>query len=337
MVKAFVFGKFLPFHKGHEAMIRFALTQCDFLSVLICCSDKEALPAEVRASWIRQTFESFDNLEIQIFNYSEEEFPNTSVSSLEVSRIWSEKFKELFPKYNLLITSEVYGDYVASFMGIKHILFDILRKLFPISASAVRDDLWATWDFLPDSVKSYFAVKIVILGTESTGKTTLSESLTKYFDCTLVPETGRELISDSKSFHFEDLLNVAHRHAERINAATMSKSPLVIIDTDIHITMSYARFVFDENLVVNEAIWRANKADLYLYLDKNVPYFQDGTRLSEADRNKLDVSHRKILRENKVEFVELTGSWDARFEMAVAHIKQQIQIKQILLNQFLKQ
>ena len=39
MIKAFVFGKFLPFHKGHEAMINFALTKCDFLAVFIRDAD----------------------------------------------------------------------------------------------------------------------------------------------------------------------------------------------------------------------------------------------------------------------------------------------------------
>ncbi|MCB0650933.1 MAG: adenylyltransferase/cytidyltransferase family protein, partial [Saprospiraceae bacterium] len=29
MIHAFVFGKFLPFHLGHKALIDFALEQCD--------------------------------------------------------------------------------------------------------------------------------------------------------------------------------------------------------------------------------------------------------------------------------------------------------------------
>jgi HTH-type transcriptional repressor of NAD biosynthesis genes len=56
MVKAFVFGKFLPFHKGHEAMINFALSKCDLLTVLVCCSDKENISDTVRSSWIEKTF-----------------------------------------------------------------------------------------------------------------------------------------------------------------------------------------------------------------------------------------------------------------------------------------
>lgn len=324
MVKVFVFGKFLPFHKGHEAMINFALTKCDFLTVLICCSDKEKIPATTRQKWIEKTFETEKNIEVKKFNYSENEFPNTSVSSLEVSKIWSQKFKELFPDYDLVITSEEYGNYVASFMGIKHIAFDIPKQLFPVSATAVRNDIFSNWDFLPDSVKPYFAFKVVILGTESTGKTTLTEQLTEYFNCSFVTEIARDLIDNSNSIEFDDLHLVSTKHAKHIDTAILGKSPIIIIDTDIHITKSYANFIFDKTLEVESKIYNSNKANLYLYLNNDVGYVQDGTRLCESDRNLLDLSHRQILTQHYIEIVEITGDWEQRFEQAVTIIKQTI-------------
>lgn len=324
MVKAFVFGKFLPFHKGHEAMINFALTKCDFLTVLVCCSDKENIPATTRQKWIEKTFETHKNIEVKTFNYSENEFPNTSVSSQEVSKIWSSKFKELFPDYDLVITSEEYGNYVASYMGIEHIPFDIPKQLFPVSATAVRNDLFTNWEFLPDSVKPYFAFKVVILGTESTGKTTLTEQLSQHFNCTSVTEIARDLIDNSNTFEFDDLHLVATEHAKRIDKAILDKSPLIIIDTDIHITKSYANFVFNKVLEVENEIYNSNKGDLYLYLNNDVEYVQDGTRLSEIDRNLLDLSHRKILTQHNIDIVEITGDWEQRFEQAVTIINQTI-------------
>ena len=96
MIKAFVFGKFLPFHKGHEAIINFALTKCNFLTVLICCSDKENIPATTRQKWIEKTFEREKKIEIRSCNYLESELPNTSEASQEVSRVWSAKFRDFF-------------------------------------------------------------------------------------------------------------------------------------------------------------------------------------------------------------------------------------------------
>jgi HTH-type transcriptional regulator, transcriptional repressor of NAD biosynthesis genes len=152
MKKAFVFGKFLPFHKGHEAMIRFALSKCDLLTVLVCCSDQENMPGILRKSWIEKTFEAQKNMEVKTFNYLESELPNTSETSKEVSEIWADIFKKQFPDYSLLITSEEYGNFVAAFMNIEHIAFDISKKLFPVSATAVRNDVFANWQFLPDSL-----------------------------------------------------------------------------------------------------------------------------------------------------------------------------------------
>ncbi len=321
MVKAFVFGKFLPFHKGHEAMIHFALTKCNFLTVLVCCSDKENILAETRKKWIEKTFESYKNIEIKTFNYSESELPNTSVSSQEVSKIWSEKFKAIFPDYDVVITSETYGDYVASFMEINHIAFDIPKQLYPVSATAVRNNLFANWKFLPDNVKPDFAIKVVILGTESTGKTTLTERLTAHFNCSSVKEAGRDLIPDSNSFGFDDLHLVASEHARRIDTAILGESPLLIIDTDIHITKSYANFIFNKELDVDSNIYDSNKASQCLYLNNDVEYVQDGTRLSEADRNLLDLSHREILQQHDIGFVEISGSWEQRFEKAAEHIE----------------
>jgi HTH-type transcriptional regulator, transcriptional repressor of NAD biosynthesis genes len=258
MIKGFVFGKFLPFHKGHEARIDFALSKCHFLTVLVCCSDKEGISCDKRQSWIRKTFKEIKNLEIKTFQYFENELPNTSNSSLEVSRTWSEKFKELFPDYSLVVTSEEYGDYVASFMGIRHIPFDITKVLFPVSATAIHKDLFSNWEFLPNSVKPDFALKVVLLGTESTGKTTVAERLARHFNCTLVHESGRELIPDSKAFEFNDLHVVASQHAKRIDKAVVGPSPLIIIDTDIHITKSYASFIFDKDLEVSYEIYTSN-------------------------------------------------------------------------------
>jgi HTH-type transcriptional regulator, transcriptional repressor of NAD biosynthesis genes len=327
MVKGFVFGKFLPFHKGHEAMIKFALTKCDFLKILICCSDKEDIPCVTRRSWIEKTFGQIENIEIATFNYSETELPNTSESSIEISKIWSQKFKGSFTDYHLVVTSEEYGSYVASFMGIQHVPFDIGRVLFSVSASGIRNDLFGNWQFLPDSVKPDFALKVVILGTESTGKSILTRRLAEKFNCTAVGEAGRDLIADSKKFEFKDLAMVACEHARRIDAAVIGESPLIIIDTDIHITESYAEFIFDKQLVVGSEIYNSNRGHLYLYLNSDVDYIQDGTRLNVSDRERLDLSHRKILKRHNIDFVEITGSWEQRFEKAFSTISDLIKHK----------
>ena len=324
MIKAFVFGKFLPFHKGHEAMISFALIKCDFLSVLVCCDNEENIPGEVRKTWIETTFSGVKNIAEDLLYYDSRLLPNTSATSASVSEIWSVEFKRHYPDYSLLITSEPYGELVAGFMGIQHLAFDIKKKQYPISATAIRNDLFSNWHYLPAAVKPYFALKVAILGTESTGKTTLTEQLARHFNCSIVLEAARDLIPDSTEFTFEDLHLVANEHAQRIDDAILGNCPLIIVDTDIHITKSYAQFVFHKELPVSENIYNTNKAHLYLYLTNDAPFYQDGTRLNKTDRDLLDRSHRQVLTDHQIKFVEIAGIWQDRFEQAVSEVSKLI-------------
>lgn len=228
------------------------------------------------------------------------------------------------PDYSLLITSEEYGKFVASFMNIRHVAFDIPKKLFPVSSTAVRKYLFKNWEYLPDSVKPDFAIKVVILGTESTGKTTLAEDLSKHFSCSLVSEAARDIIANSNDFCFDDLHVVATEHARRIEKAILGDSALVIIDTDIHTTKSYSLFTFQKQLETSVDIYNANRADIYLYLNNDVEYSQDGTRLSEGERNLLDHSHRLVLKDHNIDIIEINGNWEQRFQKAVAQINKLI-------------
>ncbi len=176
------------------------------------------------------------------------------------------------------------------------------------------------WKYLPESVKLNLVIKVVILGTESTGKSTLTEKLAEYYGCSFVLETGRDLIPNSNEFTFDDLHLVANEHAKQIDIAAIGNNPLVIIDTDIHTTKSYSKFTFEKELLVSDEIYKANKANLYLYLNNDVEYFQDGTRLCETQRNLLDLSHRQILIDYDIDIVEIKGDWDKRFEKAVEQI-----------------
>lgn len=318
--KAFTFGKFLPFHKGHEALIRFSLQHCSQLTVLVCCSNLEQILCSTRTRWIEECFAGEPRVSVRALPYNESDLPNTSVSSAQISAIWSRLFKTLVPDCELVITSEPYGKMVAEVMNIQAVLFDEARIQFPISATLIRNNLFQHWNFLPAPVKQSYAIKIVVLGTESTGKSTLSEQLARYFKASLVSEAGRDLIADSNDFNMHDLHAVAAEHARRIQLAASGDSPLVMVDTDLHITQSYALFEFGEELKVSEEIIMTNKASLYLYLNNDVPFMQDGTRLEESRRNALDQSHRTVLKKYQIEAIEISGNWEERFIQSVKTI-----------------
>ena len=99
---------------------------------------------------------------------------NTSVSNVDISRVWSVYLKDLFPDVNVIFTSEKYGDYVSEFMGIGHMYYDQPRLTTPISSTLIRENPLKYWDFIPKNVRPYYTKKVCIVGTESTGSWDLS-------------------------------------------------------------------------------------------------------------------------------------------------------------------
>ena len=290
-MKGLIIGKFYPFHNGHKAMMDFALTKCETLTIIICAEESELISGETRYDWIRETYHDSKNVEIIVFNYKDTDYPNTSESDRNVSKIWANIIIENCPKCDCIITSEDYGDYIAEYTGMIHLLYDKYRSITPISGTLIRQDLYMNWDFLPDSVKKYYQIRIVISGTESTGKSILAEFLASQFEGSeIIREAGRDLIDNSNDFSENELYNVLTEHYRRI---LESKKWLLFIDTDYVITSSYCKYNFNNVLKIPDYIVEL-KIDSRFYLDNtNVPFIQDGTRLSENERNNLDLYHRK--------------------------------------------
>jgi HTH-type transcriptional repressor of NAD biosynthesis genes len=312
MIKGFVLGKYYPFHLGHKAKIDFALTKCDFLYVIVCASDKETIDVTTRANWIRDTFPDNKNIEVIEFSYSEEDLASSSESSVEISEHWSNVLLELVPDVDMFISSEKYGEYVSDFMGVIHQYFDPDRKIVPISATDVRKSYYDNWNYLPDSVKKYYQKSICFLGTECTGKSYVSETLSRKYNSTLVSEVGRDIVRDSNEFSIDDLYLIARRHAKNIKEAKQELKPFVFVDTDIHITQSYSLFSFGNYLKVKNRIYKKNKCDIYVYLNNDLPFEQDGTRLDEEDRNRLAEQHLQTLNEFCVKYIKISGSLEDR-------------------------
>lgn len=328
MKRGFIFGKFYPFHKGHQAMIDFALTQGDQITVLVCAEKYETIRGNTRAQWIRDTYKDEPKIQVEVFNYSESDYPSTSVASLDISRKWSEVFSKRFPDADFFVSSEEYGDYVQSFTGFRHIMFDQERSEVNISASTIRTNIRANWSFLSEAVQKYYQIKIVIGGTESTGKTTMIQKLHEiYPDSIVIGEVGRDVVDSSKTVEMYQLQEILTEHNDLIRTVS-SHRPIVFIDTDYNTTESYAYFKFNHILYIPDWIHDQSRADLYLYLNKNVPFIQDGTRFDLKDRNSLDISHRFILNQNKIAHKEIKSDlYEIRLEQAQTEIQSLINSK----------
>jgi HTH-type transcriptional repressor of NAD biosynthesis genes len=324
MIKiGFTFGKFLPFHKGHKGLIKFALQNCDILTVYVCCNEKEKISGEQRKKWIDYSFPFEGRLKVKIFNYNINELSDSSESNEDVSKKWANAFIEQELEFgehsNILFTSEPYGEYVSQFMAIDHKYYDVSRHINPVSASSIRNNMELYWNYLPKLVKKDLVRNVVILGTESTGKTSMCEDIDRYNPSKfhIIRETGREIVRDSNAININNLYQIAHKHGKRIKKAS-TKYPLLLIDTDINTTNAYARFCFNTPLYLHN-INTINT--LYLYLNNDVRYVQDGTRLSKENRDALDLVNRQVMKESNIPFIEITGNYKERYDKVMDEIE----------------
>jgi HTH-type transcriptional regulator, transcriptional repressor of NAD biosynthesis genes len=316
MKKGLVLGKFMPLHKGHLALIDFALQHCEHVIVMLCVSDKEPINGPVRKSWLDAHYREDTRVQIALAEYDEAVLPNSSVSSRSISALWAAYIRDHFPGIEVFVSSEPYGEYVAEYLGIVHHCFDQERKIVPISASAILRRPFEHWDLIAAAARPWFVKKVCISGSESTGKSTLTERLGAYFNSAFVPEMARDVIDTTDEVVFDDLLKIATLHATTINERVPFANKVLVCDTDVLITKSYSRYLFDRPLVVPDWIEDANRFDLHLFLETDCPYVQDGTRLSEAERNALSSYHEQELKNAGIDYVKIGGSWDERFERA---------------------
>ena len=213
-------GKFMPLHLGHRALIRFAAERCERLCVWLCVSPSESIPGSWRRIWLEAELEAFPHAELHYVEYDELEYPNTSVSDRTVSMKWSELIRRLWPGFSgpdsVVFSSEPYGAYLAEALDAACETFDSERRQIPISANAIRCDPWKYWELLPEAVRLFWVDSICLVGTESTGKTTLARHLAERFGAPWVPEAGRDIVAHTEECRWEDLPRIAEAHARRI-------------------------------------------------------------------------------------------------------------------------
>jgi len=177
--------------------------------------------------------------------------------------------------------------------------------------------------------KSTAIKKIVLLGPESTGKTTLCAQLAAHFESAFVPEFAREyLIKNGKAYTYEDLSTIAKgqllmEDQTEINLSQKKRShsskyiPL-FIDTDLQVIKVWSEFVFNrcDNRILNEIVKR--KYDLYLLCNPDFPWVKDELREYPDQHTRIKLYHhyKELLLNQSCPWIEIKGSNSERFSLA---------------------
>jgi NadR type nicotinamide-nucleotide adenylyltransferase len=160
-------------------------------------------------------------------------------------------------------------------------------------------------------------LRVVLIGSESTGKTTLARALAEELGVPWVPEYARQYLDQKGApLTSEDVEPIARGQRAGEDAA-LPGGGLLILDTDLVSTTVYARHYYGwcPPWILRAA--RARRADLYLLLHPDVPWVADGVQRDRPDaRPELHERFRAALSEIGARVVEVRGSWAARAKTA---------------------
>ncbi len=176
--------------------------------------------------------------------------------------------------------------------------------------------------------------KIVIIGPESTGKSTLCKSLADHYKTAWVKEYAREyLLNNGTAYSFENLLTIAKGQVENeelgiknlvaqsSSSPTTHHSPL-IIDTDMYVLKVWCEFVFGQchHWILNRIVER--KYDLYLFCNIDLPWVKDELREYPdlTTREKLYHHYKDILVNQHTPWVDISGNYEERLQKAISAI-----------------
>ena len=309
-----VFGCFAPLHKGHMELILRAKKENDKCYVIVCGYDGDKgeplLPLKKRIRYVKETFKNDPLVEVISVNDTELGIDQSmSISNWEIwlNRVYREMPSKDAASDKLWYVGE--QSYVYSLINFGEQPIYVDREALPISATMIRNNPLKYWDYISPVFRKVYSHNILITGTASEGKTTLTQDIAKLFGIPYSQEMGRLRLEnttkqddelDFGDFHY----NIYEQNkANADNIDSLANQGIVISDTDNLVTLMYARMYADEpNFELGEDDYQALYAvakqqakyikwhKIFVLAPKGV-FVDDGTRwMGHSDmesRNKL--------------------------------------------------
>ncbi|NDE09994.1 MAG: ATPase [Chitinophagia bacterium] len=181
-------------------------------------------------------------------------------------------------------------------------------------------------------------IKVVVIGPESTGKSSLCEQLANHYNTEWVKEYAREyLLANGTEYSYDNLLEIAEGQFALENAAiqaakdkiknanesnSTSSSELILIDTNMYVLKVWCEFVFDKchPWILNQIV--ENSYDLYLLCNIDLPWVKDELReYPDLEiREKLYHHYKDLLINQSTPWVNISGNYQQRLEVAIKAI-----------------
>ena len=180
--------------------------------------------------------------------------------------------------------------------------------------------------------KTANCIKVVLFGPESTGKTTLSRQLARYYNSVWVPEYAREYLqnkwnNERKTCEPKDLLPIAEGQMRLENELSKKTDTVLICDTDLLETKVYSEAYYLGSCdPILEKYALENTYDLYFLTYIDTPWEADDLRDKPYERQRMFDAFESTLKDNKRSYVLLKGNKNERLETAVHHINRLLKL-----------
>jgi NadR type nicotinamide-nucleotide adenylyltransferase len=339
---AMVLGKFYPPHAGHHHLIRIAAASARRTTVTVLGATVESIPLADRVRWLADEHAAdagvaivgdVDDHPIDFHDDATWQLHIGIVRAVLARRAIADGDPAAAP-VDAVFSSEDYGAELASRLGAKHVAVDPDRSTFPVSGTAVRADPAANWRHLAPATRAGLCARVVVVGAESTGTTTLSRALAAHYRAEWVAEEGRlhtedKFVAatalagapprlDDLVWTVGDFVDVANRQARAEDRAARAGGPLLVCDNDPWAaTVWCERYLRADHQDVAGAVGDRRPA-LYLLTDHaGVPFEQDGWRDGEHRRGWMTGGFRELLDARGVPWQLVTGDPAHRLRQAV--------------------
>jgi NadR type nicotinamide-nucleotide adenylyltransferase len=316
MTHGLIFGRFDPPHAGHVMLGRAAIDLVDRLTILILDMPGASVPAPIRQGWMRELFPKANVVLLELPEGLPQGLPRAALLAGMVRGVVPDPI-------DVIYAGSGRGSAIAPLLGARFVELDHSQRVIPVSTGDVREDPLAAWPFLPAPVKPYFAKTICLHGPESTGKSTLAPRLARHFDTLYLPEYGRTYCEAfGLALTMADLLAIGRTHAAMTRATLRQCNRRLILDTDPLMTAAWAEMLFERSDPWFDGF--DETADLYLMLDIDMPWVDDGTRFfgePERRRKFFDCSRDQLERRG-LPYAIISGAPQERFDRSIAAIKE---------------
>ncbi|MBK9088205.1 MAG: ATP-binding protein [Holophagales bacterium] len=164
-------------------------------------------------------------------------------------------------------------------------------------------------------------LRVVVTGSECTGKTTLARALASRFGAPYVSEFCRGY-QDARGGPLvaADVEPIARGQIVEADEAERLATDLLVLDTDLVSTVVYARHYYGACPAWIEDACRERRADLYLLCAPDLPWEADGQRDRGDRREEVHRLFAEALAVIGAEVSFVTGSGPGREKTAIAAV-----------------